>query len=250
MSDSEMGLVQHLEDLRKRLILTLVFFVLALIVSFLFIGKIYGFLIQPLLGAQLTVLGPAESIRVYFTLAGVFALGLTLPYALYHVWRFVSPALTEKEKKITFRYIPAVFLMFVAGIVFGYFVVFHMLLRVLLQISRENFSVMLTAGNYFGFLIDITLPFGFLFEMPIVVMFLTKIGIVNPIRLAKMRKYAYFILVIVASMLSPPELVSHLSVAAPMILLYEISIWISRIVYRKQLLMQQSYEEHYSSEEA
>jgi sec-independent protein translocase protein TatC len=124
--------------------------------------------------------------------------------------------------------------MFIGGILFGYFVVFHMLLKVLLEIARENFIVNLTAANYFDFLVDITLPFGFLFEMPLIVMFLTRIGIITPQKLAKLRKYAYFVLVIIASMLSPPELISHLSVAAPMILLYEISILISRIAYRKR----------------
>lgn len=234
MSHSEMSLGQHLEDLHKRLIHTLMVFVLFLIGSFVFIGKIYRFLVRPLFGQYLTVLGPADSIRLYFALAGVAAIGLTIPYALFQTWRFVSPGLTNKERKVTLYFVPAVFVMFVSGILFGYFVVFHMLLRVLLQISQQNFHVLLTASNYFDFLIDITLPFGFLFELPIVIMLLTKLGIVNPAWLVKMRKYAYFILVIVASILSPPEIVSHLSTAAPMILLYEISIVISRITFRKK----------------
>lgn len=235
MSDSEMSLVQHLEDLRRRLIATLVFFVIMLIVSFVFVGKIYRFLVRPLLGQHLMVLGPAEPIRVYFMIAGIVALGVTLPFALFQLWKFVSPALMEKERKITLRFIPAIFLIFVGGVLFGYFVVFHMLLQVLLKIAREDFVVNLTAANYFGFLVNITLPFGFLFEMPLVMMFLTRLGIVTPKRLAKMRKYAYFVLVIIASILSPPELISHLSVAVPLILLYEISIMISRFAYRKKL---------------
>lgn len=247
MQSKEMSIVQHLEDLRKRLILTLGFFVLMLIVSLVFIGKIYGFLAAPLLGQHLAVLGPSDSIRVYFALAGIVALGVTIPFALYQTWKFVAPGLNEKERHAVLLFIPMVFCMFVAGFVFGYIVVFHMLLRVLLRISEQNFNVFLTATNYFDFMINITLPFGLLFEMPIVAMFLTRIGILNPLRLRKMRKYSYLLLVIIASILSPPELISHLSVAAPMILLYEISVMMSRIVYHKKRIQKQRYEQAQTS---
>jgi sec-independent protein translocase protein TatC len=239
----EMSVIQHLEDLRKRLIFTLGFFVLTLIVSLVFISRIYRFLAAPLLGQHLAVLGPSDSIRVYFALSGIVALGVTIPFALYQAWKFVAPGLSEKERRVTLLYIPPIFCMFAAGLVFGYVVVFHMLLRVLLRISAQNFNVFLTATNYFDFLINITLPFGFLFEMPIVAMFLTKLGILNPLRLTKLRKYAYLVLVIIASILSPPELISHLSVAAPMILLYEVSIVLSRVVYRRKVARKQRFEE-------
>lgn len=84
------------------------------------------------------------------------------------------------------------------------------------------------------FLLNITLPFGVAFEMPLVMMFLTSLGIVNPFTIAKLRKYAYFILVIVASMISPPEFLSHISVAIPLILIYEISVLVSKIVYKRK----------------
>jgi len=234
-SDNPMNFVGHLTDLRRRIIYTIIVLIASLIVSFLFVQRIYHFLIRPLLGQQLVVLGPTEVIRVYLIIAFLAALVPTLPFALFQLWRFVSPGLTVKERKTTLRYIPATVIMFLAGISFGYYIIFPMLFRFLKHLASAEFVMMFTAGNYFGFMTNLVVPFGFLFEMPLVVMFLTRIGIVNPVRLSKMRRYAYLVLVIVGSMLSPPDFVSHLSVTLPMILLYEISILISRIVYRRRL---------------
>ena len=91
-----------------------------------------------------------------------------------------------------------------------------------------------TAEKYFSFLINMTLPFDIAFELPIVLMFLTTLGIINPYKFAKLRKYAYFVLVIIASMISPPEFISHISVAIPLILIYEISIFLSIIVFKRK----------------
>jgi sec-independent protein translocase protein TatC len=100
-----------------------------------------------------------------------------------------------------------------------------------------------TADKYFGFLMDITLPFGIAFELPLVMMFLTSLGIVNPYMLTKIRKYAYFVLVVIATLISPPEFISHISVAIPLILIYEISAILSKIVYKRKLKKASMQEE-------
>jgi sec-independent protein translocase protein TatC len=87
--------------------------------------------------------------------------------------------------------------------------------------------------EYFTFLLQLTVPFGLLFQLPVVIMFLTRLGIVTPMFLSKVRKYAYFILLVIAALITPPELASHLMVSIPLFILYEISIWVSRISYRK-----------------
>ncbi|MBL0389211.1 twin-arginine translocase subunit TatC [Tumebacillus sp. ITR2] len=244
MSQEEQPLVSHLSELRKRIIWVLVIFLINLIITFVFVDPIYNFLVNdanrlfPEMGPiKLTVLGPGEILKVYFTVAGMAAIGLTLPFLLYHVWKFISPALEEREAKVAFRYIPLVLGMFLAGISFGYFLVFPLLYKFLYELGSSRFTISYTASNYFSFLNMMVVPFGLIFEMPVAVMFLSRIGILAPQTLVKVRKYAYFVMVIIASMISPPELTSHLAVATPMILLYEISIVISKWSWRKRQAM-------------
>jgi sec-independent protein translocase protein TatC len=236
LSEQEMSLVEHLADLRRRLIAVMVVFVLFLLVSFLFAGRIFSFLKSAAAPEiPLTVLGPGDVLHLYFMIAGITALAFTLPFALYQIWAFVSPGLTREEKALALRYIPGVFLMFLLGLLFAWFLVFPMLFSFLMRLGSKDFQMMITAANYFSFLINITVPFGFIFEMPMVVLFLTRIGVITPQRLVKIRKYAYLLLVIIGSMISPPEFVSHLSVSVPLILLYELSIAVARWGYRKRL---------------
>ena len=128
--------------------------------------------------------------------------------------------------------------LFLIGISFGYLILFPMVLSFMNQMAAADFNAMYTAEKYFTFMIHMTVPFGLLFEMPAVVMFLTRLGILNPHRLAKARKLAYFLLVIVAVTITPPDILSDLVVTVPLFLLYEISIAISKVVYRKQLKLQ------------
>ena len=101
---------------------------------------------------------------------------------------------------------------------------------------------MIGINEYFHFLFQITIPFGFLFQLPVIMLFLTRLGIVTPMLLAQMRKVAYFILLVVAAFITPPDIVSHLMVTVPLLLLYEISIWISKIGYKKVLEAEQKLE--------
>lgn len=230
----EIDWVQNLSELRKRIIIILSVFVFFLLVCLVFVRKIYYFLTVLADHQELTILGPAEVIHVYLVIAASAAVALTLPIAIWQLWLFIRPALSERETKLFVPLFPVVLFVFILGICFGYFVVFHLVYRFMMNIAQQNFHVMIVASKYFGFMANIVIPFGFLFETPVVVIFLTHVGILTPATLTKNRKYAYLVMVIVASILSPPELVSHLSVAAPLILLYEISVSFSKFVYRKR----------------
>jgi sec-independent protein translocase protein TatC len=183
---------------------------------------------------KLLVLGPSDIVKVYFNLAGVVACSGTIPVAAWQLWLFVKPALKISERKVTLAYIPALFILFILGLSFGYFFIFPNIVKFLVDLSSGMMATTFTADKYFSFLLNITLPFGVAFEMPLVMMFLTSLGIVNPFTIVKLRKYAYFILVIVASMISPPEFISHISVAIPLILIYEISVLVSKVVYQRK----------------
>lgn len=233
MTENQTDFVSHLEELRKRIIAVLFIFLLAFCFSFIFVKDVYRWLVRDL-DHKLAILGPSDVVWVYMMIAGVGAVALTIPAAAYHIWKFVRPALHERERKATLPFIPALGVLFLMGISFGYFVIYPMVLGFLNGMSGD-FETMYTAERYFTFMIHMTLPFGLLFEMPAVVMFLTKLGIVNPMRLAKMRKPAYFALSIVAITITPPDIMSDILVIVPLFALYEISVTISRIVYKKKL---------------
>ncbi|MEB1806919.1 MAG: twin-arginine translocase subunit TatC, partial [Bacillaceae bacterium] len=182
MEKEEMQLIDHLTELRKRIIVTLIIFLMALIGAFVFVKDIYQYLVKDLDG-KLALLGPGDILWVYMMLAAVVAIAATIPVAAYQVWKFIKPALKKEEHRATLLFIPGLFFLFIGGISFGYFVLFPLVLSFLLNIAGDQFETFFTAERYFQFMLHLTLPFGFLFEMPAVVMFLTKLGIVNPQKL-------------------------------------------------------------------
>jgi sec-independent protein translocase protein TatC len=231
--EKEMHLIGHLEEMRKRLIFTAIYFLVALCAAFLYVRPIYGWLVRDLTH-ELALLGPSDIIWVYFSIAGIAAIALTMPVAGYHVWKFVQPAVSKDDQRGTIAYIPAIAFLFILGLSFGYFILHPMVLGFLTRLS-EDFEMVYTAEKYFSFLFNLTVPFGFLFEMPVVVMFLTRLGLLNPTRLAKARKLSYFALTVTAVMITPPDIVSDILVIVPLFLLYEFSVTLSKFVYRKKL---------------
>lgn len=248
MTDREMTVVEHLTELRKRIIWVLVVFVAALIAGFYFAGPLIEYLKQEPIaeGVPIISLHPSDALRVYMQVSVLIGITVSLPVALYHLWRFVSPGLRDHERRGTLYFIPAACLLFIVGILFGYYVVFPMIMLFMTNLTSSigaepNYGI----GEYFGFLFNTVIPFGVLFQLPIIVMFLTRLRILNPMRLAKMRRYAYFALVVIAVTLTPPEIISDIMVTIPLLILYELSVWLSRIVYRKQLKEDEEWEKEY-----
>ncbi|MFQ3543066.1 twin-arginine translocase subunit TatC [Halobacillus rhizosphaerae] len=233
-ADIEMNVTDHLSELRRRIIWTLAAFIAFFIVGFVYYRDIYYFFVDDL-PFNLHVTSPGEIIWIYFTMATIVAVVGTLPVLCLQVWLFVKPALTSKEQKVSLSYIPAIFLLFLAGLTFGYLVFIKLILPFLLSLNQGMFTEIFTVDRYFKFLFRVTIPFAVIFEIPIITMFLTSLGIVNPVFLVKVRKYAYFVLIIIGTIISPPDFVLQLVVAVPLIVLYEISILLSRVVYRNKI---------------
>ncbi len=233
LEGQNMNVVQHIEELRKRIIIILIAFLLFLALAFIYVQDIYHVIVEDL-PFKLAVLGPSDILFVYLMIASVVAITVTIPVAAHQIWLFVRPALTPKERKVTIAYIPALFILFVLGISFGYYILFPLVLKFLMSLSNDMFTTFFTTEKYFRFLLHMTLPFGFLFELPVVIMFLTSLGIINPYRLQKMRKYAYFILIVVSILITPPDFLSDILVIIPLLLLYESSISLSKFVYKRQ----------------
>lgn len=239
-----MNLVGHLEELRKRIIITGVAFVVFFIVAFIYVTDIYNFFVRGL-DFKLTILSPTEVVWVYLQLAGVVAIALTIPVLAWQIWLFIKPGLKPLERRVTLSYIPALFILFIAGLCFGYFFIFPIVFKFLLSLAGDNMQSMFTIEKYFGFLLKITLPFAILFELPVVVMFLTSLGIINPVMLSKIRKYAYLVLAVISAAVTPPDFLSQTLVMVPLCILYEASIQLSKIVYRKRLKKEQMAAEEF-----
>jgi sec-independent protein translocase protein TatC len=242
MEDKELNLIDHLDELRKRLIISAVAFVAFFIVGFMYVEEIYSWFVRDL-DVKLIVLGPSDIVWIYFMIATLIAIAGTIPIIALQIWLFVKPALKPIERRISLSYIPALFILFIVGLAFGYFVIFPTVLNFLVELSGDMLVTNFTADKYFRFIMNMTLPFGILFELPVVVMFLTSLGVINPYVLTKIRKYAYFVLIVISVIISPPDFMSDVLVTIPLLFLYEISINLSKIVYRRKLKKEKEWEE-------
>ncbi|GAB2575026.1 twin-arginine translocase subunit TatC [Gracilibacillus alcaliphilus] len=232
-TETEMGYLDHFAELRKRLIWTAVVFVIFFIVGFYFEKHIRAFLLDQI-DLTLHLIAPEEILWIIITIAFIVALIATLPFLCVQIWLFIKPALTQKERKAALAYIPVIFILFLIGLGFGYYIFSSLILPFVLSLNGDMFDTIFTVERYFRFMFNVILPFAFFFEVPVITMFLTSLGIVTPAFLSKTRKYAYFILIIIGTMITPPDFILQIVVAIPLIILYEISITLSRIVYRKK----------------
>lgn len=230
----EMHMVGHLSELRNRLIVTAVFFLLFFIIGFIYRKQIYNFFAEDI-HIQLNIMSPLETVWIFFSIAGLFAMILTLPIFCLQLWMFVKPGLTKGEKRAALSYIPVIFFLFIIGLIAGYLIFTHFIFPFLIGLNDGLFNEMFTVEKYFRILFQIMLIFAVVFELPIITMFLTSLGIIEPKLLKKTRKYAYFILIIIAGFITPPDIILQIVVAIPLILLYELSIQVSVFAYRKKL---------------
>lgn len=235
--NSMMNVVAHLGELRQRIIYIAIWFMGAVILGFVLVARLYHYLCSPLATSHVSLIAvsPGEIVGVFLSIAAGIAVGLTLPFGLWQIWAFVAPGLTPRERHFTLRMIPIVVVMFLIGVCFSWEFIFPTILHFLIALNRQQgLTVMLRANAYFRFLTSIVLPFGFVFELPMVVVVLTRLGVVTPRLLRKNRRYAYLAIVCLGVLISPPELVSHLSVTVPMMALYEVSVLLSSVVDRKR----------------
>ncbi|MGH7719665.1 MAG: twin-arginine translocase subunit TatC [Gemmatimonadaceae bacterium] len=237
----EMPFLDHLEELRWRLIKALGALAVGIVVAFVTLLRVdvIGVLqrpIAPLLeGEQLVFTHPGDPFGIIMKAAFAIGFILALPVILYQAWAFLAPALYEREKKVMMPALAGAVALFAAGVALSYFVVLPYTLRFLLGFQTESLRPMITAGDYFGFAISMSLAFGAVFELPILVVGLTALGIVTPQFLRRFRRHAIIICVVASAFIVPGADVMSLSaMAVPMYFLYELSILLSQIVYRRR----------------
>jgi len=229
---------EHLAELRKRILLVLAVLVLAMFAGFWMADPLVELLKRshPANGMEWHLFSPWDSLRIYMNIAfGIGAL-ITLPFALYQLWAFVSPGLREEERRASLLFVPGAFLLALAGLAFGYFVVFPMTFAFTQYLAKLlDMTETYGASQYIGFMFNILIPLAVFFELPLVVLFLTKLGIISPQRLRKFRKYAYFFMFVIAAAITPsPDLASAVLVTIPMVALYELGVFLSGRAFRKK----------------
>ncbi|MCD9020627.1 twin-arginine translocase subunit TatC [Cohnella silvisoli] len=241
----EATLLNHMRELRRRLL----WIVIALFVSVvggMFVTKPVILFIksEPLIhDLALNVFSPSDAIGIWLKIGFIIGFTAALPFTMYQLWLFVRPGLHPNERRAAIRYIPYATLMFATGLVFAYYIVFPMAFTFTSGITKElGFQETYGISQYFSFLINIVFPVSLLFELPILIMFLTRLKLISPKLLGKFRKFAYLLLIIVATVITPPDLISDILVAIPLLLLFELSVLLSKIVYRKSARSEQKDE--------
>lgn len=230
---TEPSVVDHLTDLRKQIVKSVFVFILFFIAVFSTINIWFPYISR---GHRLVVLSPLEVVSFYMSISMALAFGLSLPFLSHFIWKFVKPGLTEKESRFFGLYSPVMFVLFLLGLLFGFFIVNPLSYNFLTSLGAINFDVMISANEYARFLLLTTMPIGLLFELPMVAMFLASIGLLTVDTLKKVRKYSYVALAIISALITPPDFISQLIVLIPMILLYEVSIrLVARIEKRAKL---------------
>ncbi|HEX2983357.1 MAG TPA: twin-arginine translocase subunit TatC [Ignavibacteriales bacterium] len=236
-NEVEMTFLDHLEELRWRLIYIVIGAVLGIIICWAFIDFIIeDILLRPALNAGLHLqnLKPFGQLMVYMQVAIIGGLILTIPNIFYHLWKFIAPALRHKEQKYALSIVLYTTFCFLAGIAFAYFVMLPLTLQFAAQFGSESIENNFSIDEYFSIVFSVMLGAGIVFELPMVSFFFSKLGLLTPGFMRKYRKHAIVVILIVAAFLSPgTDPVSQIVLTIPLVLLYEISIFISKISQKK-----------------
>lgn len=238
---AEMPFLDHLEELRWRIIWSLAALVIGVAVGFVLVlnFNLLPWLEAPVLpylqGHRLVVTHPGDGFSIILQTALVLGTVIALPVVIFQVWLFLAPALHRHEKKVVLPVILGAVLLFVAGAALAWYFVLPMTLRFLFSFADRAFDQMITVSEYFGFVTTLVLAMGAVFELPIVILLLTALGFVNPRFLVKFRRHAAVGSYIVASVITPGDLVfTSVILTVPLYMLYELSIGLSYLVFRSR----------------
>ena len=236
-SGAEMTFLEHLEELRWRIIYSLIGLVIGTIICWVFIDFLVDVvLLKPArdAGASLQNLKPFGQLFLYFEIAVIGGVILSIPNIFYQFWKFISPALRQKEKKYVTSIVIFSSLCFLTGIVFAYYGMLPLTLKFATKFGTSAIKNEFAIDEYFNIIISVMLAAGVVFELPMISFFLTKLGILTPKFMIKYRKHAIVIIMVLAAVLTPgTDPVSQIVLAIPLVLLYEISIFISKLSLKK-----------------
>jgi sec-independent protein translocase protein TatC len=237
-----MPFLDHLEELRWRLIYSLGAFAVCMVVAFALVSKVdvIGFLERPVLpylppGRKLVFTHPGDVFGIVLNASLVLGLVLASPVIVYQIWAFLSPALYKHEKRVVVPVLLGSVVLFVAGVALAFYMVLPLTLGFLLTFQTSALEPMITAGEYFGFATSMSLALGAVFELPILILALTALGLITPALLNRFRRHAVVACLVGAAFITPgSDPLSMLALAGPLYLLFELSVVLSGFVYRRR----------------
>jgi len=234
-SETKHTFMGHLREFRSCLLRSVIALLIALPISFFLANNVFYILMQPVPGLELVYTEVTEMLGTYIKVSLYSALILTLPFIVYQAVIFVRPALTRKEKNYLYIMLPSVFLLFIAGAVFAYFVLLPPALKFLFTFGGDIATPMIRVENYISVLTKLIFAIGMCFEIPLVMFFLTKIGVLKPEWLSKYRRLAYISAFVLGAIITPTfDPLNQSLVAVPIILLYEFGALLSKLARRQK----------------
>lgn len=248
MADGKTPFTSHLDELRKRIIICIVAVAAGFLGSYCFAEQIFDILVKPLKAvlppdSVLIFTGLPEAFFVYLKLSLFGGIILAIPVILWEVWCFTAPGLYDREKKYAYPFVIFSTVLFATGVSFGYFVVFPIAFKFFMGYSSDLIKAMPSVKEYLTFSCKLLLAFGVVFELPLFILFLAKIGLVNDKMLRSKRKFAILGIFALAAVLTPPDVVSQILMALPLLILYEIGILVAKFFGKKEEKEEEEEEE-------
>lgn len=246
MSDDRMPLTSHLEELRRKLIISGVSWLVAFLACYAFAEPLFDMIATPVRaalpeGASLVFITATEPFFTYLKIAAIAAVLAALPVILWQLWSFIAPGLYKHEKRYAIPFVLASCICFACGTYFGFTFVFPTIFSFLVNfgVSTGEMNAMLSIGAYLALASKLLLAFGMVFELPIVIFFLARLGVVDHLWLKRNRKYALLAAFFIGAMLTPPDVLSQTALAVPFIILYEVGIIVARLFGKKPEALEQ-----------
>jgi sec-independent protein translocase protein TatC len=231
---NEMGFLDHLEELRTALISSIVAWLGASIVLWFISGRTLDFLLNGIPVDHLYFNAPTEAFMIRLKLSFILGFLVAFPYILFRVWSFVSPGLFSRERRFVFPLVFSSTALFYVGVVFAYWVLLPIVLGFLVRFGTEILMPLLSVGKYFGFVARLCFAFGVVFQLPLVIVFLTSIGAISAKALMRKWRWAILVIFVAAAILTPPDPASQLLMALPLVALFLISVLLSIMIERRR----------------
>lgn len=231
--DGTMSLIEHLSELRSRIIKSLLAIAFGSGVAYFFLDEITNYLTLPV--GKLYYMKPGEAFFTYLKIDIAAGFLIALPIIFYHAWKFFLPALTKNERAVLGVLVPSSVVLFFAGMAFSFFLILPVALKFFMGFGEEteNLQSMFSFASYFEFVILFVLPFGFVFELPLVIIVLGKLGILTSEILSKYRRYVFFFSFVIGALVTSPDVITQIAVAIPVILLYEVGYRVVKHILRR-----------------
>lgn len=228
-----MDFIEHLEELRSRIIKCLITIFVFFCLSYFFVKPILGYMVKPVGNVVFT--SPQEAFFSYLILSFFMGLFLSSPVIIFQIWRFVSAGLLRHERRYLLVCGPISFILFVLGIVFAFFTILPITLRFLLGFQTDFLQPMISISKFISFVGMLLLGFGIVFQLPLIILFLNHIGLVSTVTLRRNRKYAILLIFIISAVMTPsPDVLSQFLMAGPLLLFLEVSVWIAVFVEHRK----------------